>query len=196
MKLLLENWRKYIKEVDDVTMPAKKGAKAKTPEQEKGLEYQKQLEKFSLPAELLPTLYKVFIGDVETFSLIHNKYDLKSLENKEFEEIKHDRKYGELIQQMLYEPIKTLDAIGHYGKVKKEHYKDFFDFVYKLPEEERVHVLTALAIYSDKWTRADIVGLLSFAREQLEIYGCLFHKGMGQGWKISSDDYRTCRGQE
>ena len=96
---------------------------------------------------------------------------------------------------MLYEPIKTLQAIGHYGNIKKKHYKDFFDFVLKLPEKERIHVLTALAIYSDKWTEADIIGLLAFAREQIALYGCLFHERNPASFKVSSSDYHHCRGE-
>tara|TARA_R110002110_G_scaffold230176_1_gene445845 strand:- start:273 stop:908 length:636 start_codon:yes stop_codon:yes gene_type:complete len=192
MKLILENWRKFLKEEEAHTVPAKRGALMRAPEDE---ERQKQ-EKLSVPAELLPTLFKVFVGDPETFSLIHDKYDLEDLKDKDFDEVKHNKEYKELVQQMLYEPVKTLTAIGHYGEIKKEHYKDFFDFVLKLPEEERVHVLTALAIYSDKWTHADIIGLLAYAREQIKLYGCLFHERHPGSFTVDPDDYRHCRGEE
>tara|TARA_Y100000593_G_scaffold90198_1_gene176062 strand:+ start:1026 stop:1748 length:723 start_codon:yes stop_codon:yes gene_type:complete len=191
MKLIFENWRKYIKE-ETRTAPAKRGARRKTPEEEKGLR-QKQ-KRFSLPADLMPTLFEVLVGDPETFSLIHKKYNLDELKEKDYEEVKYDKKYDELLEEMLYEPIKVLRAIGHYGNIKKEHYKDFFDFVLKLPEEKRVHVLTALAIYSDKWTRADIIGLLAYATEQIKLYGCLFHERNPASFKATASDYHHCRG--
>jgi hypothetical protein len=122
MKLLFENWRKYLKEQDTNTVPVKESGELPWLTKKKK---QRRKEEFSLPAELLPTLFKVFVGDPETFSLI----DLEDLKNKDFEEVRHDKKYTLLLQQMLDEPIKTLIAIGHYGKIKKEHYKDFFDFI-------------------------------------------------------------------
>ena len=192
MKLIFENWRKYLKEEEAQTVAAKTGARLKTPEQEKELRHKQK--RFSLPAELMPTLFRVFVGDPETFSLIHNKYDLEKLKEKEYEEIKYDKEYDELIEEMLYEPIKTLKAIGHYGNIKEEHYEDFFDFVLKLPEKERIHVLTAMAIYSDKWTQADIIGLLAFAREQITLYGCLFHERNPASFRVASSDYHHCRG--
>tara|TARA_R110000744_G_scaffold277691_2_gene390037 strand:+ start:75 stop:788 length:714 start_codon:yes stop_codon:yes gene_type:complete len=188
MKLILENWRKYLKEADTRTAPAKKGAISRAGQRRGVLD-----RRLSVPAELLPTLFDVFIGDPETFSIIHDKYDLADLKNKDFEEVKHDKKYDELTDQMLYEPIKTLQAIGHYGNIKKEHFEDFLNFVLKLPEEEKVHVLTALAIYSDKWTKADIIGLLAFEAEQIKLYGCLFHK-RSVGSRVSPSDYHYCRG--
>ena len=194
MKLILENWRSFLEEEEARTAQAKRGIRRKTPEQER--ELRSKQKRISLPAELMPTLFKVFIGDPETFSLIHDKYDLGELKGKEYDEIKYDKKYDELTDQMFSEPAKTLQAVGHYGKIKKEHYKDFFDFVLKLPEEKRVHVLTALAIYSDKWTKADLVGLLAYGREQIEIYGCLFHERNPGSFKVTPSDYRHCRGQE
>ena len=194
MKLILENWRKFIAEEEARTAVAKKSARRKTPEQEK--ELKRKQKRFSLPSDLMPTLFKVFTGDPETFSLIDEKYDLEKLKEKDYDEIKYDKEYEELTEQMLYEPIKSLQAIGHYGDIKKEHYEDFFDFVLKLPEDQKVHVLTALAIYSDKWTKADIIGLLTYGVEQIKIYGCLFHERNPGSFKVTSNDYRYCRGQE
>jgi len=191
MKLLFESWRKYLKEEVTRTAAAPRGPAGAWPITPSHRDEEQQ---FSLPAELLPTLFKAFVGDPETFSVIDDKYDLKDLKNKDFEEVKHDKKYDELIQQMLYEPINTLDAIGFHGEIKGQHYKDFFDFVLKLPEEEKVHLITALAIYSDKWTSADIVGLLAFARGQIKLYGCLFHE-RSVGSQVSPSDYHHCRAE-
>tara|TARA_R110000824_G_scaffold101711_2_gene241578 strand:- start:287 stop:886 length:600 start_codon:yes stop_codon:yes gene_type:complete len=194
MKLLFENWRNFIVEEETRTAAAKRGIRRKTPEQEKELRLKQK--RLSVPANLMPTLFKVFIGDPETFSLIHDKYDLEKLKTKDYDEIKYDKEYGELADQMLHEPVKTLQTIGHYGGIKKEHFEDFFNFVLKLPEEQRVHVLTALAIYSDKWTKADLVGLLAYGKEQIEIYGCLFHERNPGSFRVTPSDYRHCRGQE
>jgi len=75
MKLILENWRKFIVEEETRTAAARRGIRRKTPEQEK--ELRRKQKRLSVPAELMPTLFKVFIGDPETFSLIHDKYDLE-----------------------------------------------------------------------------------------------------------------------
>ena len=83
MKLILENWRKFIAEEEARTAVAKKSARRKTPEQEK--ELKRKQKRFSLPSDLMPTLFKVFTGDPETFSLIDEKYDLEKLKEKDYD---------------------------------------------------------------------------------------------------------------
>ena len=203
MKLLLENWRKYLKEEAD-TAVAKKGALHRTPEEEaerkrreaawlKTLGVAKDNTIKTLPADLMPTLYKVIVGDKETFSKVHEKYDIDELKNKSYEEIKYDAAYKDFLEEMLHEPVKVLKSIGHYGEIKKGEYKDFFDFVLKLPEEQRVHVLTALAVYSDKWSADNAVGLLVFGIDQIKIYGCLFRERNPGAFKVKPEDYKYCR---
>ena len=65
MKLIIENWRKFIAEEETRTAVAKKGARRKTPEQEK--ELKRKQKRFSLPADLMPTIFKVFTGDPKHF---------------------------------------------------------------------------------------------------------------------------------
>ena len=203
MKLLFENWRKYLKE-DAGTAVAKKGARRRTPEEEadrkrretswlKTLGVTKDDTIKTLPADLMPVLYKVLVGDKETFSKVHEKYDIDELKNKSYEEIKYDKQYRDLIEEMLREPVEMLKQIGHYGQIKKGEYKDFFDFVLKLPEHQRIHVLTALSVYSDKWTAADAVGLLAFGIDQIIIYGCLFRERNPGAFKVEPKDYEHCR---
>ncbi len=185
MKLIFENWRRFMAEQVDSTVIAKKGAIRKSPPKDETIK--------TLPAELMPTLFDVIIGDKETFSKIDERYDIDELKKKSYEEIKHDDQYQELVEEMLHEPVEVLKAIGHYGQIKKGDYKDFFDFVLKLPEEQRVHVLTALAVYSEKWTTDDVIGLLVFGIDQIKIYGCLFNERHPGSFKVEPEDYKHCR---
>jgi hypothetical protein len=191
MKLIFENWRRFMAEQVAGTVVAKKGARSKAPENVFGVSKDDTIK--TLPAELMPILYDVIVGDKETFSKIDEKYDIDELKNKSYEEIKHDAKYKDLIEEMLHEPVEMLKAVGHYGQIKKGEYKDFFDFVLKLPEEQRIHVLTALAVYSEKWTDDDAIGLIVFGIDQIKIYGCLFHERNPGSFKVKPEDYKHCR---
>ena len=203
MKLILENWRRFLSE-EMATAVAKKGARQRTPEEEadrkrredswlKTLGVAKDETIKTMPADLMPTLYKVIIGDKETFSKVHEKYNIDDLKKMSYEEAKYNSDYKEFFEEMLHEPVSVLKNIGHYGGIKKGEYKEFFDFVLKLPEEQRIHVLTALAVYSDKWSAEDAIGLLVFGTDQIKIYGCLFRERNPGSFKVKPEDYTYCR---
>tara|TARA_B100001123_G_scaffold395391_1_gene476926 strand:- start:487 stop:1074 length:588 start_codon:yes stop_codon:yes gene_type:complete len=181
MKLILESWRKYLKEGLTATVP-RKGKKIRTVVSE------------PMPIDnLLPSLFEVLIEDPETFDLVPEE-----VRGKSFKEIKDRAYFSEFVEEMkseiesLLAGFSNLPVINRYLKDGYDR-KNFLKFVAELPENKKRAVLKSLAVMSDKFSdAAGAVGLMVTAPNEIKLYSCLYQHGADPA-SISSEEFSKCR---
>ena len=166
MKLILENWRKYLEEEELGATAPRKGRKLK-----RGVSEPMPVD------ELLPTFFEALMMDPETFDLVP-----KEAKGKSFEEIKSRADFADFVKDMKDEIGSLLASFSNLPIIKdylKDGYdrKNFLRFVLELPEKEKSHVLTSIAAMSAKFSSGTIP-LLSTAANEIMVYSCLFDAGI------------------
>jgi hypothetical protein len=181
MKLILENWRKYLKEEEDLaTTVPRKGKKIKAAKSE------------PMPVEkLLPTFFEVLLKDPETFDLVPEE-----VKGKSFEEIKNQAHFADFMKDMKEEIgdlLASFSNIPGISKYLKDGYdrKNFLKFIQELPDEEKSHVLTSIAAMSEKFS-SGTVALIATAPNEIKVYACLFNNGIDPK-NILDEEFHKCR---
>lgn len=182
MKLLFENWRRYLKEEDLADTVPRKGKRIKTAETE------------PMPVEkLLPAFFEVLLEDPETFNLVPEE-----TKDKSFEEINQRPYFEDFIKDMKEEIGSLLAGFSNLPVVKdylKDGYdrKNFLKFAAELPDDKRKAVLKSIGVMSDKFSdAADAVGLMVTAPNEIKLYSCLYQSGADPA-NISSEEFIKCR---
>ena len=180
MKLIMENWRRYLKEGDLAATAPRKGKKVK-----RGLAEPMPIDK------LLPTFFEVLLDDPETFDLVPEE-----IEDKSFEEIEKRARFADFIKDMkeeiegLLAGFSNLPVINKYLKDGYDR-KNFLKFILELPDEKKEAVLKAIGTISDKFSSGS-VGLMTMAPNEIKLYACLFQSGADPA-DILEDEFSQCR---
>ena len=183
MKLILENWRSFLKEDLAATVP-RKGKKIKaTPWKSEPMPIDK----------LLPSFFEVLMEDPETFDLVPEE-----AKGKSFQEIKGGEYFTEFVQDMKNEIESLLASFSNLPVINK-YLKDGYDrnsflkFAVELPEDKKKAVLKSIGVMSDKFSdAADAVGLMVTAPNEIKLYACLFQSGADPQY-ILNEEFSKCR---
>ena len=181
MKLILENWRKYINE-EELAATVPRGGKR----------IEKGEEKEPMPVkELLPTFFKVLQDDPETFDTVQEK-----IADKTFEEIKEeDSEFIETMEKEIGDLIEGFSRL----KFTKDYLRDgidrknFLKFVNRLPDEKKEAVLKAVGVMSNEYSENPTFALMGTAPNEIRVYSCLFKTEDVDPENITDEQFAKCR---
>jgi len=181
MKLILENWRKYINE-EELAATVPRGGKRI----DKG-----KAEEPMPVKELLPTFFKVLQDDDETFDAVKEK-----IAGKTFEEIKEeDPEFIETMEKEIGDLILGFSRLKYTKNYLRDGIdrKNFLKFVNRLPDEKKEAVLKAVAVMSNEYSENPTFALMGTAPNEIRVYSCLFKTEGVDPENITKEQLAKCR---
>ena len=203
MKVLFENWRKYLGEELATTAPGKKGVRANPTHQNKIEDYplKKLIEPFHTLAMNSET-FDEYEGQKEKISSELQKalqwfIDVAKQDLSFYDRI--EKKKGDDWLEVYGAGVKEEPPQGIWNKElvsviagleDSEKKKQFWEFIAQLPVDKRDHTLTALGVKTDFVSGYGSWGLQGSNHNQIGLYACAMEKGGSL-----SDALKKCRRQ-
>jgi hypothetical protein len=181
MKLILENWRRYINEEELAATAPRVGKRIERGRTEEPIPVKK----------LLPTFFKVLQDDPETFDTVQEK-----IAGKTFEEIKEeDPKFIKDMEEEINDLIEGFSRLQFTKNYLRDGIdrKNFLKFVNRLPDEKKEAVLKAVGVMSNKYSRDPTFSLMGAAPNEIRVYSCLFKTEGVNAENITDEQFAKCR---
>jgi|3_EtaG_2_1085321.scaffolds.fasta_scaffold23474_3 hypothetical protein len=204
MKLLMENWRKFLNEEELApTAPGKRGARTSPARQEKGGE--SPLEKLIEPFHALATKSETFDEyddqkekiSTELQKALQWFIDVAKQDLDFYERIKKKKgddwleTYGADVKEKAPEGVWNKELAATIASLEdRDKKKQFWEFINALPDKKREHTLTAIGVKTNFVSGFGSWGLLHNPQNQVALYVCTMEKG-----GTLEDGLKKCRNE-